>query len=129
MTIEEYVISYLSEALNPGATETVIVSGSTPHPLPEVFVTVELTGEQVADLVPTAQIHINAYSRSSTENPGSRAEAAALGRQIYAAMAAMAAEPEISRVGLESMYNDTDLELDRPREAEIYRITYLFMED
>ena len=122
MTIEEYVIAYLRTALNPGATETVTVSGSTPHPLPDEFVTVELTGERVTNLVPTASLHINGYSTG-------RAAAAALGRQIYAAMAALPQQPEISRCALTSMYNDTDLEINKPREAAIFEIVYLFMED
>lgn len=151
MTIEEYVISYLSEALNPEEPEEetepapvlrsdpdpdpdpdpapdptpptpLSVTGSVPHPLPDEFVTVELTGERVTNLVPTASLHINGYSTS-------RAAAAALGRQIYAAMAALPQQPEISRCALTSMYNDTDLEINKPREAAIFEIVYLFMED
>lgn len=150
MTIEEYVISYLSAALNPEEPEEetepapvlrsdpdpdpdpdpapdptptpLSVTGSVPHPLPDEFVTVELTGERVTNLVPTASLHINGYSTS-------RAAAAALGRQIYAAMAALPQQPEISRCALTSMYNDTDLEINKPREAAIFEIVYLFMED
>lgn len=151
MTIEEYVISYLSEALNPEEPEEetepapvlrsdpdpdpdpdpapdptpptpLSVTGSVPHPLPDEFVTVELTGERVTNLVPTASIHINGYSTS-------RAAAAALGRQIYAAMAALPQQPEISRCALTSMYNDTDLEINKPSEAAIFEIVYLFMEE
>lgn len=139
MTIEEYVIAYLTAALNPEEPEEetepapvlrsdpdpdppLSVTGSIPHPLPDEFVTVELTGERVTNLVPTASLHINGYSTS-------RAAAAALGRQIYAAMAALPQQPEISRCALTSMYNDTDLEINKPREAAIFEIVYLFMEE
>lgn len=116
MTIEEYLIDYLAPRLS------VPVSGSVPHPLPDEFLTVELTGERVTDLIPTAQIHINCYSTS-------RAGAAELGRQMYAAMCRLYAQPEISRVQLNSLYNNTDEALHKPRESGIFEIVYLFQEE
>lgn len=116
MTIEQYLIGYLSDALS------VPVSGSVPHPLPDEFVVVQLTGEAVVNMIPTAQIHIDGYSTS-------RAAAAALGRQIYDAMARLPAQPEISRCALDSLYNDTDLELNKPRDSAIFEVIYLFTED
>lgn len=116
MTIEEYIVGFLN------AAQDVPASGSVPHPLPEEFITVELTGERVANLIPAAQIHINAYSVD-------RAASAELARQIYAVMQSMSAQPEISRVGLNSMFNDADLELNRPRAAAIYEVVYLFTEE
>lgn len=113
MTIEEYLIDYLAPRLN------VPVSGSVPHPLPDEFITVELTGERVDNLIPTAQVHVDCYSTS-------RAAAAALGRQMLSTLRQACTQPEISRVQLNSMYNNTDESLQKPRESGIFEIVYLF---
>lgn len=102
MTIEEYVISALSEALS------VPVSGSVPHPMPQRFVTVELIGSSMRDMIRTARLSVKSWGES-------RADTAALYETVTAAMLALPARPEISSVTLNSGYNNTDLTSDRPR--------------
>ena len=113
MTIEEFVIGYLLAAL-PGTA----VSASIPHPMPEEFVTVELVGESETDRIPTARLVVLSWSTS-------RAASAELADRVKTAMAAAAAEPEISRCSLAAKYNDTDLETNRPRYNTTFEVVYL----
>ena len=103
MTIEEYVISYLGEAL-----DGVPVHGSVPHPMPPRFVTVELIGSSRRNMIPSARLSVESWGES-------RADSAALYETVTAAMLAMPARPEISSVSLNSGYNNTDMSSDRPR--------------
>ena len=103
MTVEEFVISALSEAL-----ESISVSGSVPHPMPPRFVTVELIGASRRDLINTARLSVESWGES-------RADSAALYETVTAAMLALPARPEISSVSLNSGYNNTDMSSDRPR--------------
>ena len=114
MTIEEYVISYLG-----GALEGVSVSGNIPHPMPARFVTVELTGSSMRNLIPTASLVIESWGTS-------RLDSAQLHEQVTEAMLAMTAGPDISRVRLVTGYNDADLATDRPRYNATFEVVYLF---
>ena len=115
MTIEEFIISYLDTELS--ESPTVPVSGSVPHPLPAEFVTVEKTGERVTDFIPTAQIHIDAWSTS-------RAAADALCARVKAAMDGITALPQISRCALNTSYNNPSREHMKPRYSAIFDVVY-----
>lgn len=113
MTIEQFIIEYLTQSLS------VNVSGSIPHPMPQEFVTVEKTGSMTADRIPTATIAVQSWSTT-------RAAAADLNEAVKAAMAAMAAENEISRCALESDYNYTDLTTNKPRYQAVFAVVHYF---
>lgn len=115
MTIEEFVIDYLSAQL--AASPAVGVSGSVPHPLPDEFVTVEKTGESEANHIRTAQIHVDAWSVS-------RAAANALSTRVISVMAGIAALPEISRCALNSSYNNPSQEYKKPRYSATFTLVY-----
>ena len=114
MTIEQFVIEYLkaAEALN-----GIPISGSIPHPMPEKYVTVELTGSNRVDLITTATLAIQSWG-------GTRAEAAALNETVKELMDSMVEESSISRSALESDYNYTDLSTNHPRYQAVYEITF-----
>ena len=112
MSIEQAVIDYLAVRL-----DTIPVSGSVPHPMPDVFVTVERTGGSVTDLIPEAQLHVNSWSTT-------RANAEALNELVTAAMLASPSEPDISRCTLVSSYNNPDLETHKPRYSASFQVTY-----
>ena len=116
MTIEEFVISYLS-----GAEELsgIPVSGSVRHPMPPKFVTVELTGSEVTNFITSAAIAVQSWAET-------RAEAAALNETVKTLMDAMISEDEISRSDMDSSYNFTDETTNRPRYQAVYEITYNF---
>lgn len=120
MTIEEFIIDYLGQAL--GESPAVPVSGSAPHPLPAAFVTVEKTGESEADHIRTAQIHIDAWSTS-------RAAADALCARVRSAMAGITALPEISRCALNTSYNNPSLENGKPRYSATFAVVYFLKEE
>ena len=115
MTIEEYFIDYLASELGGG----IPVKGSVPHPMPPEFVTVEKTGGSEADLIPTAQIHVQCWSSS-------RAAAAALSDRVTAIMLASPAYAPISSCALSSSYNNPDLTADKPRYSASFEVVYLF---
>ena len=117
MTIEEFIIDYLAPIL--ATSPAVGVSGSVPHPLPAEFVTVEKTGERVVDFIPTAQIHIDAWSTS-------RAAANALCARVRSAMGAITALPQISRCALNTSYNNPSLENGKARYSATFDVVYLF---
>ena len=113
MTIEEFVIGYLGDVLN------VNVSGSVPHPMPDRFVTVELTASSMNNLIPSARLSIECWGTS-------RADSAVLYQDVAAAMLAMTSDPDISRVEIETGYNNADLDTDRPRYDSTFNVVYLF---
>lgn len=113
MTVEQFIIEYLAQALS------VNVSGSVPHPLRAEFVTVEKTGSSTADRIPTATIAVQSWSTS-------RAAAEALNETVKAAMAGLDAEDEISRCALESDYNYTDLATNKPRYQAVFAVVHYF---
>lgn len=117
MTIEEKIIAYLGAQLAAGGTG-INVSGSVPHPLPDVFVTVEKTGGSSTDRIPQAQIHVECWHTS-------RASAAALCETVTAAMLASVSEVEISACVLTASYNNPDLETHKPRYSASFTVTYL----
>ena len=114
MTIEQFVIEYLS-----GADELagIPVSGSVRHPMPPKFVTVEMTGSSVRDFITSAAVAVQSWADT-------RAEAAALNDTVKTLMDAMISEPEISRSALDSSYNFTDLQTNKPRYQAVYEITF-----
>lgn len=112
MTPEQFYIDYLDEALS------VPVSGSVPHPMPDEFVTVELTGTRSENFIDTVQLVVECWSTS-------RAAACALYALADAAMRASVSEPAISRCAIETGYNDTDEETHRPRYHARYEVVYL----
>lgn len=114
MTIEEYVISYLG-----GALTGVSVSGSVPHPMPDRFVTVEMTGSSMSNYIPSARLSIQSWAMS-------REDAAALHKDVAAAMRAMPSNSDISRVEIITGYNDSDINTNRPRYSATFDVIYLF---
>ena len=120
MTIEQFYIEYLGAALGPvGSTPGIPVSGSVPHPLPDVFVTVERTGGRESDKIPEAQIHVKCWHTT-------RAAAAALAERVGAIMLASDGDPAVSQCVLNAIYNNPDLETKKPRYSASFAVTYLF---
>lgn len=119
MTIEEYIIGYLSATLGVTAVRQVDVSGSVPHPMPEEFVTVEKTGESTVNMIPTAKLSVRSWSSSP-------AAASDLDRRVCAAMLSAISEPEISHSVAVTSYNDPDEETHRARYTSTYEVVYLF---
>ena len=123
MTPEAFFIGYLTQALTPPpvngeAQPGVNVSGCVPHPMPEEFVTVELTGSSRVDMIDRVVLSIECWSTS-------RDAACDLLAKVDAAMRGSAAKDEVSRCELETSYNDTDTETHRPRYHARYGIVYL----
>lgn len=94
------------------------VSGCVPHPMPDQFVTVELTGSGRVDQIDRPTLTVLSWSTT-------RADALDLFERVNAAMLAAAQNWEVSRVELETGYNDTDTETHRPRYHARYGIVYL----
>ena len=111
MTIEEYIILYLSGRLS------VPVSGDVPSPVPASFVTVEKTGAGRENRIDSATIAIQSWAAS-------RDAAARLCAEVEAIMAGIIAEPEISRCSLDTSYNSPDLERNLPRYRASFSITH-----
>ena len=111
MSIEAYIIGYLSEALS------VPVSGSVPHPMPDEFVTVEKTSGSHTDRIKGATVVVESWSTS-------RAAADALNELVKEAMEGMAAEDEISRCALETDYNYPDLATNKPRYQAVFDVVH-----
>ncbi len=110
MSIEEFVISFLGEALEEPVSGDVPEAGTR-------FVTVEKTGGSVRDHIRHATIAVQSWAES-------RAEADKLNEQVKAAMAMAIARPEISRCALTNDYNYPDLETKRPRYQALFDIVY-----
>lgn len=120
MNIEEYIISYLSTALTWQVNSTTIsipVSGDVPSPVPDRFVTVEMTGADRNDKICFATIAVQSWETS-------RADASELNDRVIAAMEAMVAQPEISRSALDTSYNYTDLTRNKPRYQAVFTVVY-----
>ena len=113
MTIESYVLEYLTAAL------PVPVSGNVPSPMPERFVTVEQTGSTVKNFIPRAEIAIESWAPT-------RSEAMELGETVKQAMAGITEHWEVSRCRLRTSYNDTDAATKTARYLSAFEITYLF---
>ena len=123
MTPEAFFINYLKTALLPppiGSTQPpgTPVSGCVPHPMPDEFVTVELTGARRIDQIDHVNIVVESWSTS-------RAAANALYTRVDAAMRASVQNDAVSRCELETGYNDTDEETHRPRYHARYAVVYL----
>ena len=111
MNIEEYIIEYLSGALS------VPVYGDVPSPVPEQFVTVEMTGLNKQNKISSATIAVQSWSTS-------RVTASQLNDAVISAMEAMISEPEISRSALDTSYNFTDLTRKKPRYQAVFSVVY-----
>jgi len=111
MNIEEYIIEYLSGALS------VPVYGDVPSPVPERFVTVELTGLNRQNKISTATIAVQSWDTT-------RSNASELNDTVITAMEAMISEPEISRSALDTSYNFTDLTRKKPRYQAVFSVVY-----
>ena len=123
MTPEAYFIDYLTGALTPPpingvAQAGVPVSGCVPHPVPDEFVTVELTGSSRVDQIDHVTLSIECWSTS-------RESACELMTLVDAAMKRSPENDAVSRCELETAYNDTDQETHRPRYHARYGIVYL----
>lgn len=115
MTCEEFFIEYLSTELE---TPVISVSGSVPHPMPDEFVTVEMTGMSRVNYIETVLLTIECWSTS-------RARASALNERVYGAMRRASEQVEVSACSLETIYNDTDMETHRPRYHSRYSVVYM----
>lgn len=111
MTIEEYTVQYLAGVLE------IPVSGDVPSPMPETFVTVEQTGSGEENRIRAATLAVQSWA-------GSRAEAAQLNQLVEEAMAAMAAQPDISRAALNTSYNFTDTTRKKPRYQAVFEVVH-----
>lgn len=111
MNIEEYIIEYLSSALD------VPVFGDVPSPVLDRFVTVELTGLNKQDKISSATIAVQSWEVS-------RAAASDLNEEVIAAMEAMIMEPEISKSALDTSYNYTDITRKKPRYQAVFTVVF-----
>ena len=111
MTIEEFIVDYLSGALSEP------VSGDVPSPVLPRFVTVEKTGGRRENKISSATVAVQAWADS-------RADAADLCAEVEAAMEALVEEPEISHCSLDTSYNFPDLERRTPRYQAVFSITH-----
>lgn len=111
MTIEEFVIGYLSTALS------VPVSGDVPHPMPPSFVTVEKTGSGRTNKIESATLAVQSWAMS-------RAEAAALNETVKTALLNIITHNEISRSELDSDYNYTDEDTKRFRYQAVFDLVH-----
>lgn len=111
MTIESFIISALSEALE------VPVSGNRPTPMPERFVTVEQTGSRERDHVRQATIVVESWAEN-------REASAELNELAKAAMLALPALPEISSAACETDSNYPDLTTRKPRYRALFNVVY-----
>lgn len=123
MTPEAYFINYLTGALTPPpvngvAQAGVPVSGCVPHPMPDEFVTVELTGSGQVDRIDRVTITVLSWSTT-------RDAACALLTRVNEAMLASPINDAVSRCELETGYNDTDQETHRPRYHARYSVVFL----
>lgn len=113
MTIEAFVVQYLSERLDAP------VSGDIPGNRPARFVTVEQTGSRFSNYVTTATVAVQSWAES-------RAEAMALNERVKAAMAEAVSMAEISRCVLETDYNFPDLTSKTARYQAVFEIVHFF---
>ena len=111
MTIEEFVVDHLNEALS------VPAYGDVPSPLLPRFVTVEKTGAGAVNYIPWATIDVLAWADT-------RADAADLCEEVEAAMEALVEEPEISHCSLDTSYNFPDLSRKKPRYQAVFSIVH-----
>lgn len=111
MTIEEFVVEHLNEALS------VPAYGDVPSPLLPRFVTVEKTGAGAVNYIPWATIDVLAWADT-------RADAADLCAAVEVAMGTLAEDDQISRCKLENSYNDPDLDRKKPRYRAVFSITH-----
>ena len=116
MTIEEYVIGKLKTALAL-PTPAVSVSGEVPRTPPTVFVTVEKTGSAVSDRIRSATLVIQSWA-------GSQADASALNERVKAAMEALLAQPEVSRIHCDTDYNFPDETTKHHRYAAVFDVVH-----
>ena len=112
MTVEEFYIQYLQEAL------ALPVSGDVPPNMPERFVTLELTGS-------SADNHLYKPTLAVQSWAGSREASANLNDLVKNAMAESTKLPQVSRCQLETDYNFPDLERKHPRYQAIFQIVFL----
>lgn len=114
MSIEAFIIDYLNGGQLPQGVEA---SASTPHPMPDEFVTVEKTGASETNYIREAQIHIDSWSTS-------RAGAEALCQAVLQAMAAFKSLPEISRCSMNTSYNNPSLSTNKPRYSATFDVVH-----
>ena len=120
MNIEEFIISYLQTALTETVGSTTIsipVYGDVPSPVPEQFVTVEMTGADEQDKIRFATIAVQSWDTS-------RDKASNLNLKVIAAMEAMISKAEISKSTLDTSYNYTDLTRKKPRYQAVFSVVY-----
>ena len=112
MTVEEFYIKYLQEAL------VLPVSGDVPPELPERFVTLELTGSSADNHLYKPRLAVQSWAES-------REASANLNEVVKTAMAASVRLAQVSRCRLETDYNFPDLERKHPRYQAIFQIVFL----
>ena len=120
MTIETFIINYLDAALTTviGSTTVKIpVSGDVPSPVPDKFVTVEMTGADEENKIRFATIAVQSWDTT-------RAGAMALNEQVITAMEAMVSQAAISSCTLDNSYNYTDLARKKPRYQSVFSVVY-----
>lgn len=109
--IEGFVRQYLDDNMEQP------VSIGRPSPMPPSFYAIQKTDSEVRNLIPTATITV--YSYAPTEF-----EAAAMSRQVKVQMQAMAEQPEICKVALDTDFSSPDTEVKSPRYQAIFHVTY-----
>lgn len=109
--IEGFVRQYLDDNMEQP------VSIGRPSPMPSSFYAIQKTDSEVRNMIPTATITV--YSYAPTEF-----EAASMNQDVKAQMLAMAEQPEICRVALDTDFSSPDTEVKSPRYQAIFYVTY-----
>lgn len=112
MTIESFVIAYLTEALQ------VPVSGDVPNPTPTTFVTVEKTGSGVTNHVQRATLAVQSWAKTT-------AAAMDLNESVKAAMTDMLECAEIGDVELNTDYNHPDTATRHARYQALFDVVFV----
>lgn len=112
MIIEEILIRYLAEKLNP-----IEVSGLVPENPPENFVTVEKTGRTQKNTINRTVLAVQSYAPSLSK-------AAALSEQVIGAVIKMPLYENVGRVELINEHNFTDTRKKQFRYQAIFAINY-----
>ena len=112
MTIEEFIVDYLSDSITDVPT-----SGDVPQPLPAIFITVVQTGERIQNYIPKATVAVQSWADT-------RANAMALNDLVTDTMLSMISEPEIMRCKLTAEYNFPDEDTKHPRYQSVFEIVY-----
>lgn len=112
MNIEAEVIKYLMAEF-----PAIPVYGEVPEERPKNMLVVDRTGGSISNLIMTSSVVVDSYGES-------KAGASVLNDAVIDAMMGMAAVEGISKVSLNSTYNDTDTASKEYRYGALFEIVH-----